>query len=217
MTINDLSFGQEVYVLILGLPKDTDFSEKCRSGRVTDINNDGVVVTTDIAVYNFLAKNKFYLQDDYYAGISYKLFINKSDIDEYLSASEMYSDLLWAFQKNYGEFESTFSIDDVKSIYSQLFPERLSALQWTAHNVGQPNERYNASVREYAFLITFLIEPVENKWYIRASGAANAQNSVHAREYEMSSAELSLDDAMECANRFCKMMYHMFKEDLVSI
>lgn len=217
MTTNNFHFGQEVYVLILGLPKTTDFSEKCRKGRITDIHDDSVTVTTDIAVYNFFAKSKFYLQDDYYAGISYKLFANKSDIDNYLNASEMYSDLLWAFQKNYGEFESSFSVDDVKSIYSKLFPDRLPNLEWTAHNVGKPNERYNASIREYAFLITFIIEPIESKWYVRASGAANHQHSVHAREYEMSSVEFSLEDAMERANHFYKMMYHMFKEDLISI
>lgn len=216
MTINDFRFGQEVYVLILGLPKGTDFSEQCKRGRVTDISDDAVVVTTDIAVYNFFVKNKFYLQDDYYAGISYKLFVNKSDIHEYLNAADMYDDLTWAFQKKYGEFEASFSVDDVKAVYSQLFPDRLSKLEWTAHNVGKPNERYNASIREYAFLITCIIEPVENKWYVRVSGAANAQNSTHAREYEMASAELTLDDAMECANRFYKTMYHMFKEDLIS-
>ncbi len=215
MTINDFYFGQEVCVLILGLPNTTSFSERCRKGRVTDLHNDIITVTTDIAVYKFSVNNKFYLQDDYYAGISYRLFLTQNDVNEYLNAADMYSDLQWAFQKPYSEFETCFSVSDVKSIHSQLFPDGLSNLEWTAHNVGKNNEHYNASIREYAFLMTFVIEPINNKWYIRSSGAANTQNSIHAREYEMSSVENSLDDAMEQANRFYRMMYNMFKTDLI--
>jgi hypothetical protein len=213
MTINDFSFGQEVYVLILGLPQGTAFSERCRKGRVTDIKDDSIAVTTDTTAYHFAAKTKFHIQDDYYVGISYKLFLCINDVYEYLNANDMYNDVKWAFDKPYSEFESTFSVEHVKSIHSLLYPDKMDPINWTAHYVGTDKERYNASVKEFAFLITFVIEKVDDKWFVVVSGAGNAQNTVHAREYEMSSRENTLDEAMEQSKRFYTMMYHMFKED----
>lgn len=213
MTINDFSFGQEVYVFILGLPKNTAFADRYHKGKVTDINSDSVTVTTDTAAYHFSANDRFHLKDDYYLGVSYKLFVRLDDIYDYFIANNMYEEVKWSFEKSYGEFEAQFSIEHVKRIHSLLYPDKIDPINWTAHHVGTDKERYNASVREFAFLITFVVEKVDDKWFVVVSGAGNAQNTVHAREYEMSSREKTLDEAMEQSMRFYTMMYHMFKED----
>lgn len=216
MTFVDFKVGNDAYVYIHGLPRSTRLDERCIKVKITVNNGDKIRTMSDNGViYDFSPDSNFLTTDNTRRGIHYKLLLNESAVNEYLIAWDMYREIKEMLGLPYAEFEKKCSYEDIKHLYASVFSDRLDEIPWVAHNVGKSNERYNASVKDFCYLITFVIEPVNEKWYLTVSGAGNKE-TVHGREYEFCSIENTLEDCMLLAKKYYKMIYNMIKEDLPS-
>lgn len=217
MTFVDFEVGNTAYVYIHGLPRSTPFNEKCIKVEIKMNNGDKIRTMSDNGViYDFSPDLNYLTIDPVAKGVYYKLLLNESAVGEYLTVWDMFSEMKDWFNMKYVEFEGKYGYETIKRLFLNIFPDKLEPINWIAHNVGKHNERYNASAKDFAYLITFAIEPISTgKWNLSVSGAANKE-TVHQREYEFYSLEDTLEDAMAQAEVYYKMIYNMVKEDLRS-
>ena len=214
MTFVDFEVGNYAFVYIHGLPRSTPFNEKCIKVEIKMNNGEKIRTMSDNGViYDFSPELNYLTKDPVTKGVYYKLLLNESAVGEYLTVWDMFSEMKDWFNMKYVEFEGKYGYETIKRLFLNIFPDKLEPIPWVAHNVGKPNERYNASARDFAYLITFVIELCDNGWHLTVSGAGNKE-TIHRREFEFCSIEHTLEDAMAQAEQYYKMIYNMVKEDL---
>jgi hypothetical protein len=164
-------------------------------------------------LYTFKAIDNFIYFDALYPHICFIPFISKEDIYQRNDAIEMAKMLSDFMSSGFSLLNLSKEVsDDIRFAYNYIFRTQEQPLVWKSKKNAA--DSYRASERTAAFLTTYSIDKVNDNWMVCASCAANGNETYHAREYEFSSTEPTLEAAKKQASVFQQMISSCVKEDL---